>query len=91
MGKGFIFVLINKKTNIMKATTNKIQNKVTMKKIEHNLEVGSKLYWSDAPEMLAGIVVRFTNKRDVVINFVSGRKKGERNFPITLAKSFICK
>jgi len=62
-----------------------------MKKIEHNLEVGSKLYWSDAPETLAGIVVRFTNKRDVVINFVSGNEKGERNYPVKLAKGFICK
>ncbi len=62
-----------------------------MKKTEHNLEVGSKLYWSDAPEILAGIVVRFTNKRDVVINFVSGNEKGERNYPVKLAKGFICK
>jgi hypothetical protein len=62
-----------------------------MKKTEHNLEVGSKLYWSDAPEILAGIVVRFTNKRDVVINFVSGNELGEKNYPIKLAKGFICK
>ena len=63
----------------------------TMKKVEHNLQIGSKLYWSDAPETLAGVVVRFTNKRDVVINFVSGNQLGERNFSIKMAKGFICK
>jgi hypothetical protein len=51
------------------------------------LKVGSKLYWVDAPEVLAGIVVRFTNKRDVVINF-NGE---ERNFSIKLASQFIIK
>ncbi len=61
------------------------------KKVEHNLQIGSNLYWSDAPETLAGIVIRFTNKRDVVINFVSGNELGERNYPIKLAKCFICK
>lgn len=64
---------------------------MTMKKTEHNLQIGSKLYWSDAPETLAGIVVRFTNKRDVVINFVSGNELGEKNYPIKLAKEFISK
>ena len=62
-----------------------------MKKIQHNLEVGSKLYWTDAPEVLAGVVVRFTDKRDVVINFVSGNELGEKNYPIKMAKQFICK
>ena len=47
-----------------------------MKQTKHNLEVGSKLYWVDAPEILAGIIVRFTDKRDVVINFVSGNELG---------------
>jgi hypothetical protein len=56
-----------------------------------NLEVGSKLYWTDAPEILAGIVVRFTPKRDVVINFVSGNALGERNYSISMAKKFIIK
>lgn len=51
------------------------------------LKVGSKLYWVDAPEVLAGIVVRFTNKRDAVINF-NGE---ERNFSIKLASQFIIK
>jgi hypothetical protein len=62
-----------------------------MKKVESNLKIGSKLYWSDTPEILAGVVVRFTDKRDVVINFVSGNELGERNYPIKLAKQFICK
>lgn len=62
-----------------------------MKKVQHNLQIGSKLYWSDAPEVLAGTVVRFTEKRDVIINFVSGNQLGERSFPLKLAKQFICK
>ena len=60
-----------------------------MKKIEHNLEIGTKLFWSDAPEVLAGVIVRFTNKRDAVINFVSGNELGEKNYPIKLIKQFI--
>jgi hypothetical protein len=62
-----------------------------MKATKHNLEVGSKLYWSDNSNVLAGTVIRFTNKRDVVINFVSGNEIGEMNYPIKLAKGFICK
>ena len=62
-----------------------------MKTIEHNLHIGSKLYWTDAPEILAGVVVRFTDKRDVVINFVSGNEQGEKHYPIKLAKRFISK
>lgn len=62
-----------------------------MNKVKHNLEIGSKLYWTDAPETLAGVVVRFTDKRDVVINFVSGNELGEKNYPIKLAVQFICK
>ena len=62
-----------------------------MKTQEHNLEVGSKLYWYDCPETLAGIVVRFTNKRDVIINFVSGKEIGERKYSIKMAKGFIIK
>lgn len=63
----------------------------TMKKVTHNLEVGSKLYWVDAPNVLAGTVVRFTDKRDVVIDFVSGNEIGEKSYPIKLAKQFIIK
>lgn len=62
-----------------------------MKTAQHTLEIGSKLYWSDQPETLAGVVVRFTPKRDVVINFVSGNELGEKNYPIKMAKQFICK
>ena len=62
-----------------------------MKTAQHNLQVASKLYWSDEPETLAGVVVRFTDKRDVVINFVSGNELGEKNYPIKMAKQFICK
>ena len=62
-----------------------------MKTRENNLVIGSKLYWSDEPNTLAGIVVRFTNKRDVVINFVSGKQLGEKNYSIKMANQFICK
>lgn len=62
-----------------------------MKETKNNLEIGSRLYWVDAPDVLAGIVVRFTEKRDVVINFVSGNELGEKNYPLRLAKQFICK
>jgi len=62
-----------------------------MKETKNNLEIGSRLYWVDAPDVLAGIVVRFTEKRDVVINFVSGNEVGEKNYPLRLAKQFICK
>lgn len=55
------------------------------------LKVGSKLYWVDAPETLAGTVVRFTPKRDVVIHFVSGRELGERTYSIKLTSQFIIK
>jgi hypothetical protein len=51
-------------------TTNEINIIEEMEK--KKLEIGSKLYWVDAPELLAGVVVRFTPKRDVVINFLSG-------------------
>lgn len=55
--------------------------------MQTELKVGSKLYWLDAPDVLAGIVVRFTPKRDVVIDF-----NGElRNFPIKMANEFIIK
>jgi hypothetical protein len=64
---------------------------ISNKKVSHNLEVGSKLYWIDAPNVLAGTVVRFTDKRDVIINFVSGREIGEQRYPIKLAKQFIIK
>lgn len=56
-----------------------------------NIQIGSKLYWSDAPETLAGTVVRFTPKRDVVINFVSGNEIGEKNYSLRLANQFIVK
>jgi hypothetical protein len=69
----------------------KTQTSKPMKKIEHNLHIGSKLYWSDAPEIIAGVVVRFTDKRDVVINFFSGNEQGEKHYPIKLAKRFITK
>lgn len=59
--------------------------------MEKTLKIGSKLYWSDNENILAGIVVRFTKKRDVVINFVSGNEIGERNYPLSLAKKFIIK
>lgn len=62
-----------------------------MKETKNNLEIGSRLYWVDAPDVLAGIVVRFTEKRDVIINFVSGNELGEKNYPLRLAKQFICK
>ena len=62
-----------------------------MEKAKTELKIGSKLYWSDQSDILAGIVIRFTNKRDVVINFVSGNELGERNYPIKLANKFICK
>lgn len=75
---GIITIFVNEKESIMK-------------KAKHNLEVGNKLYWTDAPEILAGIVVRFTDKRDVVINFVSGNELGEKRYSIKLAKQFICK
>ena len=55
------------------------------------LKIGSKLYWVDEPEVLAGIVVRLTTKRDAVINFVSGNELGEQNYPIKLASKFIIK
>jgi hypothetical protein len=55
------------------------------------LKVGSKLYWVDSPDTLAGVVVRFTPKRDVVINFVSGNELGECNYSIKLASQFIIK
>jgi hypothetical protein len=62
-----------------------------MNKVKHGLEIGSKLYWVDKPEILAGQVVRFTPKRDVVINFVSGNEIGERTYTLKIAKQFICK
>jgi hypothetical protein len=62
-----------------------------MEKAKTELKIGSKLYWSDQSDILAGIVIRFTNKRDVIINFVSGNELGERNYPIKLANKFICK
>jgi len=71
--------------------TSNLKTSKPMKKIEHNLHIGSKLYWSDAPEIIAGVVVRFTDKRDVVINFVSGNEQGEKHYPIKLAKRFITK
>jgi hypothetical protein len=62
-----------------------------MRTTETKLQIGTKLYWEDSPEILAGVVVRFTAKRDVVINFVSGNQLGERNFPIKLANAFLTK
>ena len=62
-----------------------------MKATETNLVVGSKLYWTDQQDLLAGEVIGFTKKRDVIINFVSGRELGERSYPIKLANKFICK
>ncbi len=62
-----------------------------MKTVKHNLEVGSRLYWSDKPEILAGTVLGFTDKRDVIIDFVSGNEIGIKNYPIKLAKQFIAK
>jgi len=62
-----------------------------MKQINHNLQIGSKLYRTDEPNILAGIVIGFTPKRDVIINFVSGKELGEKSFPIKLATQFICK
>lgn len=69
---------------------NKLKNKA-MEKAKTELKIGSKLYWADQSDILAGIVIRFTNKRDVVINFVSGNELGEKNYPIKLANKFICK
>jgi hypothetical protein len=62
-----------------------------MENVKTELKIGSKLYWTDQSDILAGTVVRFTNKRDVVINFVSGNELGERNYPVKLANKFICK
>jgi hypothetical protein len=62
-----------------------------MKQINHNFKVGDKLYWFDEPTTLAGIIVGFTPKRDVLIDFVSGRELGIKPYPIKLAKEFICK
>lgn len=70
---------------------NETIKKNAMKTQETKLVIGSKLYWSDEPNVLAGVVVRFTNKRDVVINFVSGKQLGERNYSLKLANQFIIK
>ena len=55
------------------------------------LQIGSKLYWVDQPETLAGTVIRFTTKRDCIINFVSGNELGEKSYPVKLANGFIVK
>jgi hypothetical protein len=62
-----------------------------MKKINHDMKIGSKLYWHDEPNILAGIVVGFTEERDVLIDFVSGRELGVKRYPIRVAIGFICK
>ena len=59
--------------------------------VQHDLKIGDKLYWSDSPDTLAGIIVRFTPKRDVIINFVSGKETGEHSYPIKLTIKFIRK
>ena len=68
-----------------------MKNQIKTKETGRELKIGSKLYWTDQSDILAGTVVRFTNKRDVVINFVSGNELGERNYPVKLANKFICK
>jgi hypothetical protein len=55
------------------------------------MKIGSKLYWHDEPNILAGIVVGFTEERDVLIDFVSGRELGIKRYPIRVAIGFICK
>ena len=62
-----------------------------MKQVNHNLKVGDRLYWFDEPTTLAGTIVGFTPKRDVLIDFVSGRELGIKPYPIKLAMGFICK
>ena len=62
-----------------------------MNQVNHDFKIGDKLYYSDEPTILAGIVTGFTPKRDIIIDFVSGRKLGEQSYPIKLAKGFIRK
>ena len=62
-----------------------------MKATENKLKIGSNLYWNDCPEILAGIIVRFTPKRDVIINFVSGNELGEQSYTVKMANKFIIK
>lgn len=62
-----------------------------MTTLAHSLKIGSQLYWSDSPSVLAGTVIGFTAKRDVIINFVSGNEIGVCNYPIFVAKKFIVK
>jgi hypothetical protein len=59
-----------------------------MKKVEHNLKVGDKLYYSDSPETFAGEVIKLTPKRDVVIRFHNGEVS---NYPAKIAVRFIVK
>lgn len=60
-------------------------------KKSNNLFIGQKLYWSDYPDTLAGIIIGFTPKRDVIIDFVSGTELGKKNYSRTLASKFITK
>jgi hypothetical protein len=62
-----------------------------MKATNSNLKIGSQLYWIDAPEILAGIVLGFTPKRDVIIDFKSGNEIGKKNYSVKLANKFIIK
>ena len=70
---------------------NCVSREIAERYTDSELKVGSKLYWIDNPSILAGIVIRFTPKRDVVINFISGNEVGEKNYPISIAKKFVIK
>ena len=62
-----------------------------MKATSTKLKKGTKLYWIDNPDVLAGIVIRITPKRDVIINFVSGNILGEHSYPLRIANDFLIK
>ena len=65
-----------------------------MKKVtKSGLKIGDKVYWSDSPNILAGIVVAFTPKRDVKVKMKSGNYALNEieTFTIKMAKGFIKK
>jgi len=58
-----------------------------------DLKIGDNLYWSDNQNVLAGIIVGFTPKRDVKIQMKSGRYNIDEiaTFTKSMAKGFIKK